>query len=55
MAKGMNTRQATSSYEEWMRHCCTTVVEADLRFKHRQMRKEPFLFFRATFYRWAQL
>ena len=38
-----------------MRHCCTTVVEADLRFKHRQMRKEPFLFFRATFYRWAQL
>ena len=37
-----------------MRQCCTTVIEADLQFKHRQMRKEPFLFFRATFYRWAQ-
>jgi len=53
--RGLNTRQATSSYEEWMRQCCTTVIEADLRFKHRQMRKEPFQFFRATFYRWAQL
>jgi hypothetical protein len=52
--RGLNTRQATSSYEEWMRQCCTTVIEADLRFKHRQMRKEPFQFFRATFYRWAQ-
>jgi hypothetical protein len=51
----MNTRQATSSYEAWMRKCGPTVVEADLRFKHQQMRKEPFLFFRATFYRWAQL
>ena len=37
-----------------MRQCCTTVVETDLQFKHRLMRKEPFLFFRATFYRWAQ-
>ncbi|MCU1259849.1 MAG: hypothetical protein JWO80_2734 [Bryobacterales bacterium] len=51
----MNTRQATSSYEEWMRKCCSTVVEADLRFKHQQMREEPILFFRATYYRWAQL
>jgi hypothetical protein len=31
------------------------VVEADLAFKHEQMRADPFLFFRATFYRWAQL
>jgi hypothetical protein len=38
-----------------MRKCCGTVVEADLQYKHRQMRVEPFLFFRATFYRWAQL
>jgi hypothetical protein len=50
----MNIREATTSFEEWMRQCCTTVIEADLQFKHRQMRKEPFLFFRATFYRWAQ-
>jgi hypothetical protein len=51
----MNIREATRDYEAWMRGCCATVVEADLRFKHRQMRKEAFLFFRATFYRWAQL
>jgi hypothetical protein len=38
-----------------MRQCCTTVIEADLRFKHRQMREDAFLFFRGTFYRWAQL
>lgn len=54
MAKEMNIHQATRSYEEWMRQCCTTVIEADLRFKHQQMREEPFMFFRATFYRWAQ-
>jgi uncharacterized protein (DUF2252 family) len=38
-----------------MRKCSPTVIEADLRFKHQQMRKDPFLFFRATYYRWAQL
>jgi Uncharacterized protein conserved in bacteria (DUF2252) len=53
--ENMNTRQATSSYEQWMRQCCGTVIEADLRDKHRQMRKEPFLFFRATYYRWAEM
>jgi hypothetical protein len=31
------------------------VVESDLRYKHQQMRKDPFLFFRSTFYRWVQL
>jgi hypothetical protein len=51
----MNTRKATKSYESWMRKCSPAVVESDLRFKHQQMCDEPFLFFRATFYRWAQL
>jgi Uncharacterized protein conserved in bacteria (DUF2252) len=50
----MNIQQATRSYEAWMRSC-TTVIEADLRSKHAQMREDPFLFFRGTFYRWAQL
>lgn len=50
----MNILAATKSYEQWMRRC-THVVEADLRYKHEQMRKDPFLFFRSTFYRWAQL
>jgi Uncharacterized protein conserved in bacteria (DUF2252) len=52
--KCMNIRDATKSYEQWMRKC-TVVVETDLRSKHEQMRENPFLFFRGTFYRWAQL
>jgi hypothetical protein len=50
----MNPKQATRSYETWLRKSCGTVVEAELRSKHQQMRKDPFLFFRATFYLWAQ-
>ncbi|HEY2460134.1 MAG TPA: DUF2252 family protein [Candidatus Acidoferrum sp.] len=34
---------------------CTDVVESELRDKHRQMRRDAFLFFRGTYYRWAQL
>src|ERR1700682_628442 len=50
----MNIVEATRSYENWMRRC-THVIESDLRYKHEQMREDPFLFFRSTFYRWAQL
>jgi uncharacterized protein (DUF2252 family) len=50
----MNIHKATQSYENWMRSC-TAVIEAQLRLKHKQMRESPFLFFRGTFYRWAQL
>jgi hypothetical protein len=50
----MNIREATKSYESWMRQC-TPVVESDLRAKHQQMKKDPFVFFRGTYYRWAQL
>jgi hypothetical protein len=50
----MNIVEATRSYENWMRRC-THVIESDLRYKHQQMREDPFLFFRSTFYRWAQL
>ena len=50
----MNIVNATQSYENWMRNC-TTVVEAHLRLKHKQMKTDPFLFFRGTFYRWIQL
>ena len=49
----MNIREATRSYEGWMRRC-TIVVESDLRSKHEQMREDAFLFLRGTFYRWAQ-
>jgi hypothetical protein len=47
-------KDATSSYEAWMRSC-TTVLQSDLRLKHLQMRESPFGFLRGTFYRWAQL
>jgi len=50
----MTIFQATTSYETWMRRC-TTVVEAHLRRKHRQMRDDLFAFLRGSFYRWAQL
>jgi hypothetical protein len=45
--------RATASYEAWMR-TCTEVVPSDLRLKHEQIKQDPFLFLRGTFYRWAQ-
>lgn len=50
----MNIRQATKSYDDWMRSCAT-VIEADLRSKHQKMKQAPFLFLRGTFYRWIQI
>jgi hypothetical protein len=50
----MNINEATRSYEVWMREC-STVIAADLRSKHEQMKKDLLLFFRGTYYRWAQL
>lgn len=50
----MNIERATKGYEAWMR-ACTTVIQSQLRSKHEQMRDDLFLFFRATFYRWAQV
>jgi len=50
----MNIRQATRAYESWLRRQ-TSVVEADLRLKHARMGESPFVFLRATFYRWMEL
>jgi len=50
----MNIVEATKRFEAWLkRH--TAVVARDLDYKHERMRSDPFLFFRATYYRWAQL
>ena len=38
-------KEATASYERWMRRC-TTVISSDLRSKHEQMKDSPFLFLR---------
>jgi hypothetical protein len=50
----MDIVEATRRFEAWLRRRIT-VVERDLIYKHEQMHADPFLFFRATFYRWAQL
>jgi hypothetical protein len=47
-------QQSTKSYEEWMRGC-TNLIESQLNAKHEQMRQDLFSFFRATYYRWAEL
>ena len=45
--------RATRAYETWL-SSQTRVVSADLRLKHRRMAESPFVFLRATFYRWMQ-
>lgn len=50
----MNIVKATRKYEEWFAGH-TSVVQSDLRLKHRRMAEEVFPFFRATFYRWMQV
>jgi hypothetical protein len=46
--------EATADYEKWLaRHL--TIVKSDLVLKHQHMAEAVFPFFRATFYRWAQL
>jgi len=50
----MNIYEATRAYESWLRRQIP-VVEADLRLKHARMAESPFVFLRATFYRWVQL
>jgi hypothetical protein len=50
----MNIREATRSYETWLAGQ-TTLVRSDLRVKHARMAESPFMFLRATFYRWMQV
>jgi hypothetical protein len=50
----MNIVDATKSFEAWLK-AQIPIVPADLAYKHEQMRADPFLFFRATYYRWAQI
>jgi hypothetical protein len=50
----MDIVEATRRFEAWLKRSIP-VVQRDLRYKHEQMRSDPFLFFRATYYRWAQL
>jgi hypothetical protein len=49
----MSFRSDNLSFEKWLRTQCS-VVDADLDYKHERMRKDPFIFLRATFFRWAK-
>lgn len=48
----MSILEDTKAYESWLGKQCR-VVEKDLDHKHERMRKNPFVFLRATYYRWA--
>lgn len=50
----MNIIKATRQFEDWLGRR-TTIVRKDLRLKHRNMKAAKFPFFRATYYRWAEL
>lgn len=42
-----------TEFEAWLRTQCR-VVESDLAHKHKRMRKNAFIFLRATYFRWAR-
>ncbi|HEY2825515.1 MAG TPA: DUF2252 family protein [Gemmatimonadales bacterium] len=50
----MKIAKATSRYETWLGGHLR-LVRKDLNLKHERMAQDAFPFFRATFYRWAQL
>jgi hypothetical protein len=50
----MNIVKATARYEDWLK-AHTTLVETDIRLKHKRMAESVFPFLRATFYRWVQI
>lgn len=50
----MNVVKATRQFESWLAQR-TRIDTKDLRLKHERMQAELFPFFRATYYRWAQL
>jgi hypothetical protein len=49
----MSILEDTEQYESWLRTQCQ-VVKEDLDHKHERMRKNAFVFLRATYYRWAR-
>ena len=49
----MSFVQDNADYETWLRAQCD-VVREDLAAKHRLMKDSPFMFLRATYFRWAR-
>jgi Uncharacterized protein conserved in bacteria (DUF2252) len=50
----MNIKTATRDFEAWLASQIT-LIERDLKLKHKRMAESPFVFLRGTFYRWMQL
>ena len=50
----MKILKATRKYETWLREQMD-VFEEDLALKAERLAKDPFTFFRGTFYRWMQV
>src|SRR3974390_1320849 len=50
----MDISAATASYEKWIRKYIR-ILDKDLELKHQHMAEDVFEFFRATYYRWAQV
>jgi len=50
----MNVVKATRQYEDWVGDRAD-LIKKDLRLKHANMKAAVFPFFRATYYRWAQI
>lgn len=49
----MSFRDDCEAYEAWLRGQCA-VVEDDLKYKYQRMKCNPFVFLRATAFRWAR-
>jgi hypothetical protein len=49
----MSFRDDNDAYERWLRRKCD-VVDKDLKKKHKRMKKDAFVFLRATYFRWAK-
>lgn len=54
MKKLPNIVRATESYEHWLGQHMPLLAD-DLAVKHERMAENPFMFLRATYYRWIQL
>ena len=49
----MSFRKDNKVYEAWLANQCD-VVKKDIKRKHKRMRESPFIFLRATYFRWAR-
>ena len=49
----MSFRSDNKAYETWLAKQCD-VVKQDIAHKHKRMKKSPFIFLRATYFRWAR-